>query len=70
MVVNLEYGYDVARSAIDFTPGKPSLECLWERPGGEGAGNQGSPRPLAGEGQGVRAARTRTPLSLWERGRG
>jgi hypothetical protein len=39
MVVNLEYGYDVARSAIDFTPGKPL---------------QASPRPL-GEGQGVRA---------------
>ncbi len=23
MVTNLEYGYDVARSAVDFTPGKP-----------------------------------------------
>ena len=23
MVANLEYGYDVARSAVDFTPGKP-----------------------------------------------
>ena len=23
MVVNMEYGYDVARSAVDFTPGKP-----------------------------------------------
>ena len=23
MVANMEYGYDVARSAVDFTPGKP-----------------------------------------------
>ena len=40
MVVNLEYGYDVARGAVDFTPGKPLPD---------------SAGPLAGEGQGVRA---------------
>jgi hypothetical protein len=52
MVVNLEYGYDVARSAVDFTPGKPSHGS--PRPLGEGQWHSSSPRPL-GEGQGVRA---------------
>jgi hypothetical protein len=46
MTANMEYGYDVVRSAVDFTPGKPLLS--------------NSPRPtdlrsVPGEGQGVRA---------------
>jgi hypothetical protein len=40
MVANMEYGYDLVRSAVEFTPGKPLTH--------------NSPRPL-GEGQGVRA---------------
>ncbi len=37
MVANLEYGYDVARSAVDFTPGKP-LATTSAGPLGEGHG--------------------------------
>ena len=34
MVANMEYGYDVARSAVDFTPGKRcSLSCSGEGQG-------------------------------------
>ncbi len=48
MIVGMEYGYDVARCAIDFTPAKASPLLLGEGPG------KISPRPL-GEGPGVRA---------------
>ena len=60
MVVNLEYGYDVARNAVDFTPGSPLPLAQGTRhsesrlPLGEGPGRSVSPLPL-GEGLGVRA---------------
>jgi hypothetical protein len=60
MVVNMEYGYDVERSAVDFTPAKVSPGPLADGPhrnsplpSGEGP-HRNSPLPL-GEGQGVRA---------------
>jgi hypothetical protein len=76
MVVNLEYGYDVVRSAIDFTPGKPLLPNASPPLAGEGQTNQDSPRPLGdgqinqesprplGEGQGARAGGAATESRL------
>jgi hypothetical protein len=79
MVANMEYGYDVVRSAVEFTPGKPleraaaatiAADRGWQNSGLRLEGGRkyrltasgryqvakSSPRPLAGEGQGVRAA--------------
>jgi hypothetical protein len=89
MVANMEYGYDVERSAVDFTPGKieagPEARTItiaadrgWQNTGlrleagktyrltasGRYQVAKSSPLPL-GEGQGVRAAESKSPQTWW-----
>ena len=82
MVANMEYGYDVERSAVDFTPATASPLPLGEGPGVRAVTDCRRPRLAEHAACGSKPARTiaspppaatkwpKAPLALWERGRG